>query len=299
MKQLLTLFFAAALLCGSFTSCQKAFSEEDLEPPVSTNDSIYLDRIYDLYDIGAGMDTQGVSKFVYDSRKRVVSVIDSSFDPTIGGDTSLYFYNGTDTIPSRLSTRSLVDPSFGYSYSDAYFFYDAQNRKTQDSVIYTYVDPSGATWEQTRIFKYSYGAGLIYGQVWESDGINPALQWMYKDTATINANGDIASSKRYKLSGGNYMLNTNSSFTYDGHPSPFSKLTMFHAHRMMPNGETILGEYVGFQNIVSQQENTIDPSYSFSQNLIYEYRANGLPKKATNDIGTADEEILYFTYKNL
>jgi hypothetical protein len=302
MKSFKILLNLAVVFCIGFTACQKEFTiEVNLDPvdPPTTSDSIYLDHVYDLYDEGSGLDTQAISRIVYDNLKRVTAIIDSSMDPAIPNDSLLYFYHGTDTLPYKLVDRTLSDPSFGYEYRDSYFFYDAQKRKTQDSVINTYVDMNGNSSVNTGVYNYSYGPQSIYGEVWQVDGLVPGMQLIYKDTALVNAAGDITSSKRYKLIGGNYVLNGTSTFTYDGHASPFSILTLKHAHRMLPNGETILGEYMAYQNIISQQEHTIDAGYDFSQTFTYEYNVFGLPRKARSDIGTPQEGALHFTYKRL
>lgn len=301
MKKSDTLLAVAVIIMFAFSACQKEYDPGPDPNPIvlpSNNDSIYLDQIYLLYDVGAGLDTQDISRLVYDSRKRVVAVINSTLNTPLETDSILYFYNGTDTVPWKMEERVFLDPT-GYEYKIDYFFYDAQDRKLKDSSIYYYLPAGGTVSNYTRVFRYSYGTNRTYGEVWQQNSLGTAMELAYKDTAIMNINGDIVVSKRYTLTGGNYVLNTTSSFTYDNHPSPYSKLSMLRAHRYLPNGETILSEYMSFQNIISQQESTIDPVYNFSQNFVYEYNNIGLPKKVRSDVGTPMEETVYFTYKKL
>lgn len=295
----LTQIFLGIFLLFSLAACQKEISDDSALPPVlHVADSFYLDKIYTLFDNGGGIDTQGITTVKYDNLKRVVSLNDSTLTPAgpVYFSFTGYYYNGADTVPVR--SVAITDGSAGYIDTiTTYFNYDAQNRKLYDSIVRRSTNLAvGMVSIQERVTNYSYASGKIYGQS-RSTPIDPAgPTTLTRDTAEINANGDITTNRKYVFDGTNYILNITSNFTYDNNPSPFSRLSNFLAHRQFPNGETLVTEYAGYKNILSQNEVIVSPSNTFSPSSIYTYNPNGLPSSQRVDLF---QEQFIFTYKAL
>ena len=76
-------------------SCQKEFGIES-DNILTTADSIYLDKIYELDNNGNRIDSL---IFVYDNQKRVVSMGFNYALPNAYMYT--YYYNGSDTLPFK------------------------------------------------------------------------------------------------------------------------------------------------------------------------------------------------------
>ncbi|RYY43792.1 MAG: hypothetical protein EOO06_19175, partial [Chitinophagaceae bacterium] len=132
MKSSYKLLFSTAVLCAGLLACQKEFTVDDdlnpTDPPPVLSDSIYLDKITQLFPTGTAGDTVHNIIFRYDNIKRVTTIGDTL---TAGSDyvysTLQYQYTGTDTMPGKrtwiynqegLTTDSLV----------SFFSYDSQKR---------------------------------------------------------------------------------------------------------------------------------------------------------------------------
>lgn len=295
VNKLFALFaFAAVVL----SACQKEISDDipdPLEPPVAT-DSIYLDKMYVLWDEGSGMDTFGMATAYYDNLKRVSAFTTSVTDDN-GKDSIRYYYNGTDTLPYK---SLIIYFQNGVLLTDtvaSFFSYDNQGRKIKDSVLR--ISYSGTDrFVDTRVTKTSYSGSQMFGEtVWTDAAPSTTI---FRDTAILNASGDIITNKKYRKDGASFVLATTSDFTYDNHPSPFARMSNIQAHRMFPNGETIEFEYLSYQNVITQNEETVFPApYDFSQSFTHEYNATGLVKRSLFEVGTVDEERILYTYKSL
>ena len=288
-----------ATLCIYLTACQKEISADNGLFPVPAADSNYLDKLYDLYDNGAGVDTQEIYTVHYDNLKRVSSISDSLVTATGPEhfESFYYSYNGTDTLPYR-SVQVVTESSSYFDSLSTYHFYDAQKRKSQDSTVETY-GPMGAAYTVSkRIIAYSYGAGKLYGETAATDITPAGVTFFTRDTADVNSNGDIITNKKYRFNGTGYDLYVTSNYTYDTHANPFSILSNFLAHRYFPNGETLIFEYMGHNNMLTQNEFTIPSSYNFSVSVNYVYNTAGFPI-IENYLGPALDEKLIYTYKTL
>lgn len=286
-KNLLFVFIGAIALYLS--ACQKEYSPSGIDPnptptplPTPSVDSNYLDKLYSLYDDGSGLDTQIISTLHYDANKRVVSIIDSITKPLTPWMSYNYYYNGADTIPYKsifINSENQADPDSVTHY----FFYNTQGQKIKDSVKSVY---SGTSY--FKVQNISYAPGKIYG-------ITDAS----RDTASLDANGNILLNKHYILSGSTYKLDVTSIYTYDSHPHPFAKLSNHIAQQQFPNGETLYYEYMGNNNFTLQDETTtISQNYHFMSFVNYTYNAAGFPTKMTGDYGNGIEVVI-FTYKSL
>ncbi len=122
---------------------------------------------------------------------------------------------------------------FYYDTTITYHFYDNAGKNLKDSIIFsTYRILS--TFPYFSILEsrnYSYGTGKIY--VYRTFFLivnnSGALFYPQKDTAIVNASGNIIDYKNYEFipSSSLFELSATSNFTYDIKPSSFSKLSNF------------------------------------------------------------------------
>jgi hypothetical protein len=309
MKSFKRLFSLAAIVCIGLTACQKEFTIEDgpdpIDPPTG-NDSIYLDKAYFLFDPGTGLDTVLTSTVHYDNRERVIlwadSTIDNPGEPYIS--TYQYFYNGTDTVPYKVI--GLWDDLLSandYDSTIAFFFYEAGGRKIKDSVIYHEYDGSSGS-SSLEIVNYSYGTNKMYGET-KNEIFTPFSSIeMRRDTATLNAAGDIVQNKSYLPVNGVYELAETMNLTFDSKISPFKYLTSYAAHKSFPYQMLELFDHVSQANILTENTSTILPNPgTFTRNSTYIYNSLQLPVKITSTVnqGTPDEESfqLILRYKKL
>lgn len=300
MRSISKLLAVFAFTMLALSACQKEITDEipdPVDPPVAT-DSIYLDKMYVLWDEGAGMDTFGMATAYYDNQKRVSAFTTSVTDDN-GKDSIRYYYNGTDTLPYK---SLIIYFQNGVLLTDtvaSFFSYDNQGRKIKDSVLRISYSATGTDrFVDMRVTKTTYSGNRLFGETVWTDAA--AATTIFRDTATVNAAGDIVTNKKYQKDGASFVLATTSDFTYDNHPSPFARMSNIQAHRMFPNGETIEFEYLSYQNVINQNEETVFPApYDFSQSFTHEYNAGGRVKKTLFAAGTPDEERILYTYKNL
>jgi hypothetical protein len=299
-KILLAAFFIS---CITLFSCQKevdrVVTNPPVDPPSVTGDSIYLDKIFGLYDDGSGIDTQEVYNVNYDSRKRVTDIHDSLRNhPGIEPVYDFYFsYNGTDTLPSRSIFIDAEDLATNSTFIDTvYHFYDASGRKIRDSVINT-SSYSGTSNRYLSVVHYSYGNNIMYGET-NSNDFNGDIS-LQRDTAILDAQGNILSSKKYAFDNATstFSLASSSVFTYDTHPHPFSKLSCFRYFYNFPIGETLFTEYAGFNNTLSQHESVAGNTYDFTS--VYTYKTNGLPATVQSTYPGGIDDKMIFKYRAL
>ncbi|MEP6713339.1 MAG: hypothetical protein ABJA37_13015, partial [Ferruginibacter sp.] len=266
------------------------------------SDSNYLDKIYDLYDDGTGMDTQDVFTVHYDNLKRVTVITDSVVnDPGLGlFEAFHYYYNSADTLPYKSVERGIIT-SGALDTTTIYHFYDAQKRNLKDSMMGSI---NGDSYK--RIVDFSYAPGKLYGQTIETANSPLVPATFTRDTADIDAYGSITNNKKYFFNGTDYTIHTVATFTYDNHLNPFVKLGIFKAHKNFPSGETLFFDYMGYNNIISVDEivfNAPGPNGNKSiQNYNYNYNSSGFPliinKSYVGYSGSGNEKII-FEYKAL
>ena len=300
MKMYKLFFYITFPVLALFFSCKKETSVENhLSSFSNITDSNYLDRCYDIYDPGTGIDTQEITVFDYDNAKRIVSIINSDIsDPSfVATKTYRFYYSGSDTIPYK---TFFLSNSFGGDYDSitTFHFYDNQLRKIKDSILESKVLGVGSYYYKYKaLHNYSYLPGKIY-ILQEQDQIVPAYGIsLSRDTAVVDVNGDIIQNKIYNFNGISYDLVVTSDFIYDNHKSPFAKLSFFRSDTGLPNGETLFFEYLSYKNRITQHENVsginfTDASYN------YTYNTSGLPTLC-NILFNGGPEKIIFTYKNL
>lgn len=212
----------------------------------------------------------------------------------------VYYYNGNDTLAykTRLYTND-------FSYTDTtitFHFYDNLGRKIKDSTLKSYSTfPIINYYKDTIVSTYSYAPGKIYGITNWSAGSSASAS--YKDTATLDARGNLVNNRRYRLVSGppaNYELYVTSNITYNNGVSPFAKLSNFKTYIVFPFGETFYSEFAQHNNITQIDENTIfgpGSVYHYMENFNnYKYNANGYPREIFTQT-PADSTRLIFKYR--
>ncbi len=296
----------AIILGFSMAGCQKEYDPGVPDVPVVddstgtvTGDSIYLDKLFDLYDDGSGIDTQTVLIVKYDSRKRVSEMHDSlRLHPGIEPIRDIYFsYNGNDTVPSKTIFIDTENGTTNYFTDTTYHFYDASGRKIRDSILSGSVYPGGSTYNLS-VKRYTYDTNALYGETrYDNFAGNTGF---LRDTAILDARGNILSSKKYSIDPTTSVATVASTslFTYDTHPHPFSKLSCFWYFYNFPIGETLYTEYAGYNNALSQNEVSAGgQTYNLTSTFIY--NALGLPVIMNSTYSDGDIDKVIFKYKSL
>jgi hypothetical protein len=285
MKRILTLLTLVSILTYTLISCNKDSTSNNSN--TTANDSIYLDKVYNLSYSGSGLDTQYIYTCNYDNAHRLTSLISTPVANNVNG---YFYYNGNDTLPFK---SEYIDEHVGIDTGTVYHFYDANQVKTKDSMITSL--QSGSSY-YTEVVNYTYSPGEMFGEII----LTTASATIYlRDTAILDANGNIINSKDYVFDGTGYVLNRTSDFTYDSNINPFSKLNIFKSMRRFPNGETLFYEIMCYNNIITQSETTVAPNPSnYTQVFSYTYNQNGLPAiSSTGVVPNFEQQI--FTYKPL
>lgn len=295
MKKITKLFLSLFLII-IFISCQKEVDDFDniVNPPAVTNDSIYLDKIYVL-NAGAVTDTLGIYSFTYDVQKRITGWIltDAATGPYIS---YTYYYIGTDTVPFK-SLFIDHDPAIADT-TITFHSYDANGRNLQDSSIGIY-PTMGSSIISTYNYNYAPGKRYCDGRI---ESFQPtSIISLYRDTATLDASGNILSCIRYTDAiSGTMELFSNANYTYDTKATPFARQNIFKAHQnFISNEEILLYEYMPYNQMLSYQETfVLAGTTPINGNFSIIYNSNNLPVKSTQVEGT-ETSILQYTYKSL
>ncbi len=292
----ITKLFLLLFLTTIFISCQKEVDDFDniVNPPAVINDSIYLDKIY-VVNAGAVIDTQGIYSFTYDVQKRITGWIltDVATGPYIS---YTYYYNGTDTVPFKSLFIDYDSPIPDTTIT--FHSYDANGRNLQDSSYSVFPSMSNSI---ISTYKYSYAPGKRYcdGKI---ENFQPtSIISLYRDTATLDASGNILTCIRYTDAiSGTMELFSNANYTYDNKATPFARQNIFRAHQnFISNEEILLYEYMPYNQMLSYQETfVLAGTTPINGNLSVIYNSNNLPVKSTQVEGT-QTSILQYTYKPL
>jgi hypothetical protein len=270
-------------------SCQKEFGIES-SSILTTADSIYLDKIYELDNNGNKIDSV---TFVYDNQKRVASM---GFNYTLpDAYMYTYYYNGSDTLPFK--SRYIQADLTSSDTTITYHTYDAGQRNLKDSAIVSRLStgPFGSYTLLHEVVHYSYATGKKYAYT-DITYFSPSTSSLVRnDTAIVDAQNNITSSK---ANFSTTALQNSSNLTYDNHVSPFSLLSSFKAHQRFPSGETLFLEYFPFNNILTLSE-VNQGSSAITTSYTYTYKSNGLPATATIIYNVTDVTRLLYTYKKL
>lgn len=300
-------FITAVLLIIQSSSCQKEISDLDIatQDSIKSNDSSYIYKIYFLNNGSFSSDTIQSYTFHYDNLKRVTQKNDSTFsaaDTFEPLENTIYVYDGADTIP-KIAITNHAD---NRKPDTIFYYYDSQKRKLKDSIL------SPALGNDIAVINYSYNGNRIYSEATIKSTVFNTSN-LTRDTADIDAKGNILKDRQYTFDGYNYVLSNISEFTYDSHINPFTKLGIFLANKRLPNNPggdvynngltNIYLNFISTNNILSQKAGYQNGTYNFNQDNTYSYNSKGLPvlqNFSFNVLNTnpASYKLLY-TYKAL
>lgn len=288
-----------SLLVCTICSCQKESDTRNVLPQPTNSDSIYLDKMY-ITTGSITIDTAETVTLTYDAQKRVISMV-SSFpvNSLVTKRSYEYSYNGSDTLPFK-TTYYLLDDS-DKDTAITFHFYDANLRNLKDSSITSNFSLISGLYSKKNITThYTYEAGKKYAYSINEYPLSPSNDYIRKDTATVDANGNITLNKGYfpDFPGPGFVQQTNSVFAYDNKINPFSLLSNFKAHQQFPSGETLFFEYFSNNNITSQTETQWGSSPLTITNT-YTYKTNGLPSVLDGIFDGTDFYKIIYTYKKL
>lgn len=311
MKSLKTLLANVTLvLC--ITACQKEYILEDIvptTPPDSMDDITYIDKVYQIDSTSGSLDSSFIASFYYDGDKRLTREVDSIYDNNgkkVLWATYVYSYNGTDTLPLRLVYEDMEltigsgDPNLK-GITTTWYQFDTVGRNLYDSTVTVY--PTAYSFRNgTVVRKYQYNGSMIYGMSSEALEINGGIIDLYRDTAQLDAKGNVLISKKYKFQNGTYLPLFTSTFTYDNNPNPFARISSYKTAQVFASGETTYGTMQAKNNRLKALE-TDGTSVLFDEDLTgkYIYNNNSYPMKLTLYQPNVPGLYLlaYFTYKAL
>jgi hypothetical protein len=305
-------------------SCQKEISFDTvsiINPPNPVIDSNYVSKIYDITVLAGVRDTIGITTYNYDNLKRVTAISNVSKDlynyTQVSRD---YYYNGTDTLPFKSRTISIsandqAQTLLRHDTSIVFHFFDNAGKNLKDSLINSVSTPVPVPvyYSIGAVRTYTHAAGKVYGfstfigiNVPNSSYIPPDQ----KDTASIDALGNVTGNKRYWLNAGSglFELVATSAFTYDNKQSPFAKLSNFKTYGLFPSGETLVWELPQYSNRVTQNEHhSFSAGGSGGVHVDYSYTnvyntSNGFVKEITINTqppNPADYALSVITYRHL
>jgi hypothetical protein len=266
MKRLpLTLAMAALLV---FSSCQK---EVDGSMDGADGDKNYMSKVVQTESDYPG--EAYVLEFEYDAQKRVTKLHELYLD-TVGGVAQVddeyhyeFHYNGSDAKPARVTSPAQA----GWTW---YFLYDAQGRKTTDSVVSTTgPDP------YVHVASYNYVGNMIYVSL-DMDPTATFYRQVYRDTLQYDGNNlsKIILSKRED----NFMgYHYETSFQYDDKKNPFHEINIASSFFTSIYPEFPLYFGLSKNNVVNDTEKDLMGPYVGGATRTFSYNANGYPEKVT------------------
>jgi len=129
MKSYVSVLAVLLLTVSVFSGCSRDNEAEPFNPPSNTDSLISELRV--AYQFGSSVDSAAKLEFQYDAGNRLNMVKGYYYD--LGAwhieYTSRYFYNGSDTLPLRMSTTGT-----GFS-SEVFFFFNNMGFLVKDSII--------------------------------------------------------------------------------------------------------------------------------------------------------------------
>ena len=243
-----------------------------------------LARYVELYDSGGPVpDTSSINDFIYDSLKRNTSIDSKYFlDGILDREYyTTFFYEGSSTLPFKKIRTTLLATSPSY-YADGTSYYSYSNGQLViDSTVASETNPGSAA-------HYIYWpGGEITQTVYDYSSVPPAV---YVDTVTMEyLNGNITHQGAEHYPGVNDYF-----YEYDDHPNPFfhtqNKIVFSYTYPFYSLG-TAVEDVFAKNNATSIYESDYEV---YSSTQVYEYKANGYPKKVVISSPDGDSYGLYF-----
>ncbi len=305
--------FIVIVLMINLSSCQKEVRNAgttDPVIPVNIADSNYLSEIYAiLVDATTNqLDTVNHEIYFYDNSKRVIAIIDSSSYNTGNSEiysNSYFFYNGSDTLPYMSKFITLDRDRDRDDTLIQYHFYNSASKKIKDSSNDFIGTQSNSVYSKVReVTVYTYLPGKICAAGYSTSIDISGTDSLYtKDTALLDGNNNVISSKKYTRPwvNSNFGLWDVSSFSYDNHPDPFIRLSSSKAFLVVPGVETLYLEMFQNNNITEvRQVNASGLEYNHEK-YSYTFKPDGyLSQMIERDVTNPDSyRKLSFIYKAL
>ncbi len=271
MKRLFPVLFCLAAI---LVSCEKEVSEENgntpSTPTTTTDDSIYISRIYELDTTAAAPnDSLLYVKYDYDNAKRPLRFEISNRIAGVWKVTfrTEHFYRGADTLPYKV-----VESDPGVQSDTIYYFYNAAGVVVRDSVIGVrstggstitindFIITPGKVDREITTYDYNTGALLdIDGQDYYTTYLNGNL---VRQVDTVPASGNL---NDYK-------------FAYDNGINPLYRFSI--RYPISPPEHLFYENPQGVNNFTRIDQDENGGAVFYKYNVAYRYKANGQPVKA-------------------
>jgi hypothetical protein len=301
MQKLKFATLAALFIAVTFSSCKKDDDTNNVTDP-PTGQNIYLDKIFEVYDDGNGLDTQYVMTFEYDAQKRISRW--GLNDAIFGGEyiATNYLYNNNDTVPYGF-TQINYEMSGGAIPDTirALFTFNSNGKISGEFARIT----SASFPEQRSTTLYQYVGSQRFGATADTTFGTPNSITRGLDTSNFDGNGNFVSSVQYEtVASLGMQLKSRSFFSFDSRVNPLALQNIGRVHQATPYGETAFFDYMSYNNIASRREF----SFAFSNdplvdaNYVNTYDANGrITRSVITDAATGSFSpiTMTYTYKNL
>jgi hypothetical protein len=256
-------------------SCQKEVTEQEPNTPAGT------EKLLTKYVYSEPGDSY-IETFIYDQQNRCVRMNQEYIDSAAGVPYRLFtefHYIGNDNLPYKVT-----DTSEGRDMN-SYLFYDAQNRRTIDSVIFLRGNPGWVT-------RYNYSGNRVVATTIYAN--TPATGPIIDTLESDGANWTRYSYKNQGIS----QLNFQTKVTYDNHPSAFSTVNISKALIL---GFTLFSDFTQSSKNnpqTIQYFSNYTPILNYGYGYTYVYDADGYPVSSTlvglTDPTRVDREIFIY-----
>ncbi|RYY68736.1 MAG: hypothetical protein EOO13_11495 [Chitinophagaceae bacterium] len=279
-------------------SCQKDFViEDDLDLPVVTDDSNYLDKVYHVLSNGTVSDTFVTQSYHYDNSRRVTSIVvidkPSTLHPHINNTSKqewVFSYNGTAMLPFKTSyiLNSTAPSSSSNDTLNTFHFFNAADIKLKDSIVYESRSTTAATGlfhtVEKLVSSYSYSGNNRYSISNSTTSYifpsQPDFSYSLRDTVVTDNRGNAVSFKQYEVGSGQPI--NDEQYTYESSVSPMTKLNVNKALSLTSVDTTIYPVVQTYNNRAKTQWATFIPAIPYqSQELAGKYILNtaGFPSQ--------------------
>jgi hypothetical protein len=224
-----TKYFYLLLVAGILLfACQKEVSQDTTSPSSPAgNDSTVLSKYIQLDTLNGRTDTISVLNFEYDNLKRITKVTSISYfnnlpDLTDSYDKSFYYYNGSDTLPSKI--LEVFSDKIKETDSVIWFFTRNANQVViRDSFIDFHASPNFI--DTTAITsKYTIYADSV---IENYSNYNPATSSGNHEKfkhQLVRTNNNITQQISFQYLAPVYDELFTSNFQFDDKPNPFFKM---------------------------------------------------------------------------
>ena len=191
-------------------SCQKEITSGDPDEPAGSAERLLTKYSY-------SQSTQSwTDTFFFDPENRVTRINEIYIDSSSPSPSPYNWfwemhYNGSDKLPNRIT-----DTSQGRDMN-WYILYDAQKRKTVDSIVYLGGD--------RYVTYYTYQGNQVVAKMFSTYGGNPTTITSI-DTLVTDGSNWVGHAYVNPIAAGN---NYHQTISYDNHPNPFSTLNIMPA----------------------------------------------------------------------